>query len=374
VETERVAQGAKPVISPAVKETPAIVPKEVAPQVVTAQNTVAGVTTAPMVAPIAMAQQPVTPAPAAPQSITPKPAAPVKPVIAAFDPERLKTLPLKITNSIHQDLILIRPGKFVMGDASLADAPPHEVTITQPYYMGICEVRQTELQAVLGASPDAPPVPKDFPAPFVTYEEAADFCRRLNDLPTEKEAHRVYRLPTEAEWEYACRAGTTTKFAFGTKLDPQRANFGKDPALASQRPAEGNGEPPPRPEPPQGPRGGRPGGPPGGGQRPEQPRVDARSQHPMEPVGSFSPNAWGLKDMHGSVWEWCSDFYSATAYKDGSAVDPTGPATGEFHVARGGCWSSKADQCASAYRNGKLEVNQREPSFGFRVVCEVAPQ
>jgi formylglycine-generating enzyme required for sulfatase activity len=182
-------------------------------------------------------------------------------------------------------------------------------------------------------------------------------------------------LPTEAEWEYACRAGSATRFAWGDQLKKEQANFGKDVSILIRRMEErrtgGNTNPP---EPP--PR-------PGAGQRPprhpsEQQApppadgaADDRSQHPLEIPGSYLPNTWGLYDMHGSVWEWCSDFYDPKAYQHEESTDPTGPATGRTHVARGGCWSSYATQCASGYRNGKAEPTQREPSYGFRVVCEI---
>ena len=225
----------------------------------------------------------------------------------------------------------------------------------------------------MGRDPSGKSPPDELPAAPISWEQAVEFCRRLSDLPQEKAAGRAYRLPTEAEWEYACRAGTTTRFAFGDSLAATQANFGKKITLASlQRPDEPR-RPAERPDRP------RPGGrdrplPPA--QRPSPPAgnppADDRTQHPLEPAGLFPPNAWGLCDMHGSVWEWCSDFYAPDAYKAGPFVDPTGPKTGKSHVLRGGCWSSPAEQCTSAYRNGQPQPSAREPLplYGFRVVCQ----
>jgi len=168
-------------------------------------------------------------------------------------------------------------------------------------------------------------------------------------------------LPTEAEWEYACRAGTTDAYAFGKTLAPEQANFGKKidlKDLVRDRPA-GERLRSRRP---------RPGEP-----RDNTPvdRPDDEMPRPLKHVGSFPANAWGLHDMHGNVWEWCSDFYSPAAYKDGEAADPTGPAKGTQRVLRGGAWNSPAADCTSAHRQpcGKSDTNV--PSYGFRLVCEI---
>jgi formylglycine-generating enzyme len=345
-------------------------------------------------APVPVVVTTVTPAPPAPvpAPITPAPVAVVVSLPPTTVPAPVVQAPPKpspppyLTNSIAQRLTLIEPGVFMMGDDKLPDAPRHEVTLTKPFYIGTCEVTQGEYEKIMGTK--NPLIRTDMPAAFARWELATAFCKLLSDQPAEKAAGRVYRLPTEAEWEYACRAGTTTKFAFGDTLTTDEANFGKNIDLATfERNANRNrnsntgggaqGQPPAPPSRPGqggGPGGGGPGGPPpdqSGQPQGGQPPAEERLPHPLEPVASYPPNAWGLYDMHGNVWEWCSDFYAADAYKVEPNVDPTGPTTGKLHVARGGCWDSPADQCACAYRNGSLVFHLRQPIFGFRVVCDV---
>ncbi len=316
-----------------------------------------------------------------------------------------KPLDALITNSIDQRLVLIKPGKFTMGDEHLTDAPPHTVSLTHAIYLGSTEVSQGEYAKVMGKIEGPEGNHEELPASTVSWEQAADFCRRLTAMDSEKAAGRSYRLPTEAEWEYACRAGTKTKYAFGDTITNEQANFGKKIDLATLRkndPSAGPNDrerpgqriargiiernlPPEQPpgQPPQPPKdqnqppaaGKSPpdgNGPPGGKEPPDR-RLE-RAQHPLEKPDKFSPNAWGLYGMHGSVWEWCSDFYAADGYRTrGVSIDPTGPESGTTHVARGGAWNSPVNLCTSAYRNGKPDYSPHEPLFGFRVVCEVAP-
>ena len=146
-------------------------------------------------------------------------------------------------------------------------------------------------------------------------------------MPEEKQAGRGYRLPTEAEWEYACRAGAETPFCYGAALAADAANFDAGPT-PSQRPT---------------------------------------------PVGSFPANHFGLQDMHGNVWEWCADWYAAGAYRAGPRNDPKGPETGQFRVVRGGSWRNHATTCRAAYRNAFLPGN-KDAATGFRVVAVVAAE
>ncbi len=221
-------------------------------------------------------------------------------------------------DSIGMKFKLIPAGTFTMGDASGEDdETPHEVTLTKPFKMGVHEVTQDQYEQVMGVNPSEWKG-ADNPVDTVSWEDAVEFCRRLSELPAEKAAGNVYRLPTEAEWEYACRAGTTTKYSFGD----DESNLG-DYAWYGDN-------------------------------------SDANTH----PVGGKKPNAWGLYDMHGNVWEWCQDWYGD--YPSGSVTDPSGATSGSYRVFRGGGWSSTAEICRSANRGGGYP-SFRVSCFGFRV-------
>jgi formylglycine-generating enzyme required for sulfatase activity len=229
-----------------------------------------------------------------------------------------------IKNSIGMQLAFIPQGKFLMGSPASEpdrgeDEFQHEVQITRPFYLGVYEVTQAEYQQVMRASPshfNRKQVGQDtsrFPVEDVSWKDATEFCRRLSELPGERAAGRVYRLPTEAEWEYACRAGTQTATSFGDRLDSTQANF--DGTHPYNRAAKG----------------------------PELERTTA--------VGSYRPNAWGLYDMHGNAQEWCQDWYDEKYYKASPGSDPEGPATKtERRVVRGGGWWWSGENCRSARR------------------------
>ncbi len=165
----------------------------------------------------------------------------------------------------------------------------------------------------------------DLPVETFSWEEAIEFCKRLSEMPEEKKAGRKYRLPTEAEWEYACRAGTTTPFHFGSELNEGQANC--------------NGTVP-------------------YGTDTKEPYLEKTS-----PIGTYPANAWGLYDMHGNVCEWCSDWYGD--YPSGSLTNPSGPATGSSRVLRGGSWIFGAVNCRSASR--WIDPSMRINSLGCRV-------
>jgi formylglycine-generating enzyme required for sulfatase activity len=256
------------------------------------------------------------------------------------------------TNSIGMKLTLIPAGKFMMGSpATEQERDPeellHEVVITKPFYMGVYPVTQGQYAKICGKNPsffkgDDLPVEQ---IPQIKTpgrgESATEFCKKLSDSPEEKKAGRVYRLPTEAEWEYACRAGTTTVFAFGDSLSSKQANFN--------------------------------GGYPYGG------ATKGPNLQKTVKVGSYAPNAWGLYDMHGNVWEWCSDWYDPDYYKNSPREDPPGPPKGVLEtgfknqflaVVRGGCWLEEGRGCRSAYRF-RFQPNEVYRLVGFRVAANV---
>jgi formylglycine-generating enzyme required for sulfatase activity/tRNA A-37 threonylcarbamoyl transferase component Bud32 len=235
-------------------------------------------------------------------------------------------------NSVGMSFVRIEPGTFVMGSPKgeigrCPDEIPHRVTLTRGFHLAVTPVTQAQWQAALGAD-DNPSQFRgdDLPVEQVSWDEAAEFCRRLGG----REGRR-YRLPTEAEWEYACRAGTTTPFNTGKTIRTDQANFDGDEAYG---PGLG-----------------------GGGCR-----------GTTTPVGSFPANLWGLRDMHGNVWEWCAVWYGP--YGKGREKDPVGPAAGEQRVVRGGSWSYGPRVCRSAFR-GRGAPGQRTPHVGFRVAMDL---
>jgi formylglycine-generating enzyme required for sulfatase activity len=254
------------------------------------------------------------------------------------------------TNSIGMKLALIPPGDFQMGSPPSEDGRKdnerqHRVRITNVFYMGVHEVTQKAYQDLMIKNPSyfSPGgAGKDqvrnldtnqFPVESVSWIDAVEFCRRLSASPAEQSAGRAYRLPTEAEWEYACRAGTTTPFDFGSRCDGTEANCNGNGSY-------GIGT--------AGPRLGRP-----------------------TTVGSYTPNPFGLCDMHGNVWELCSDWYGEYGKSVEGAVDPVGAKIGSYRVERGGGWLDSAVYCRSAFRLTDQPPNRfYSPSYlGFRVAA-----
>jgi formylglycine-generating enzyme required for sulfatase activity len=277
---------------------------------------------------------------AAPKKLAPQPVAPGLIVQAA-------ELPKEVTNFIGMKLVLIPAGKFTMGSPEdeknrSDDEQQHEVEISKPFYMGVYEVTQGEYEKVMGTNPSwfsatgggkEKVEGKDtsrFPVEKVSWNDAVEFCKKLSEMPEEKRNGPMYRLPTEAEWEYACRGGASVKpFHFGDSLSSTQANF------------DGNY-----------PYGGADKG----------PYLERTTR-----VGSYDANAFGLYDMHGNVWEWCADWYDKDYYKTSPRKDPPGPATGTYRVLRGGSWGSFGRGCRAAYRSFG-GPGYRVSYLGFRVV------
>jgi len=247
------------------------------------------------------------------------------------------TLPQVLKTACGMDMVSIPPGQFIMGsnEGQIDSKPAHQVRV-DGFLMDQCEVTQEVYQRVTGTNPSRRKHPQN-PVEQVTWSAAARFCnaRSLGEglkpcYDTNKWtcdfSANGYRLPTEAEWEYACRAGSATDFYFG---DNARE-------LKSFAWFEGNS----------------PAGP--------------------HPAAQRKPNAWGLYDMAGNVWEWCNDFYGAKYYRESPQDNPRGPAQGEKRVLRGGAWSSSAESCASWVRNcdeaGLTDVCLTMDSNGFRCV------
>ncbi|MFO0880345.1 MAG: SUMF1/EgtB/PvdO family nonheme iron enzyme [Gemmataceae bacterium] len=244
-------------------------------------------------------------------------------------------------NSVGMELALVPPGQFWMGStrqqtwADVDEFPRHRVEITQPFYLGVHAVTQQQFEQVTGMNPSFFRTegegrhlikhinPDPLPVENVSYEDAIKFCRSLSELPEEAARGRIYRLPSEAEWEYACRACIcSSAYSFGSRLTRKQARFGGM----------------------------------GGG-------------HPV-PVGSYRPNLFGLHDMHGNVWEWCADWYDTEYYSRSPVQAPPGPRVGHRRVLRGGGWSTNVELCRSGKR-GHNSPTARHRYNGFRLALSV---
>jgi formylglycine-generating enzyme required for sulfatase activity len=239
------------------------------------------------------------------------------------------------------EMIAIPSGKFMMGSPDTEhdryddESPQHEVTV-QPFFIGKYPVTQAQWR-VIANTPEIERKlnlePSHFkrdnrPVEEISWEESVEFCKRLS-----RETGRDYRLPTEAEWEYACRAGTTTPFHFGKTITGKLANYYSDVTYLQERKVKSKGE--------------------------------------TTPVGDFPPNAFGLYDLHGNVWEWCLDNWHSNyegAPTDGSAWLSNEDDIG--YVRRGGSWDGDPRLCRSATRNN-YTPGYRNLNVGFRVVCEI---
>ena len=219
-------------------------------------------------------------------------------------------------DSVTFTMLGIEGGTFTMGAAMETpetypdELPAHKVTLSS-FMLGETEVTQALWEAVMDYNPSCFQYP-DFPVDNVSWEECQDFISRLNEL-----THKHFRLPTEAEWEYACRGGNTnhhTRFCGSDTLDIVGWNKG-----------------------------------------------NCKEPHP---VRRLQPSLLGLYDMSGNVWEWCSDYYAP--YPEGNVVNPQGPAEGNYHVCRGGCWSGGEKGCSPSIRS-RLSIGGKRNVIGFRL-------
>jgi formylglycine-generating enzyme required for sulfatase activity len=238
-----------------------------------------------------------------------------------------------VKNSVGMTFVRVPAGTFQMGCANSGrdyEGPVHVVKIARPFYLSVVPVTQAQYEAVKGKNPSRFSRSRgggpDHPVEHLTWDQAYRFCDKLGRVPDEAVHRRTYRLPTEAEWEYACRAGTATAFACGDKLS------GADALFAGA--------------------GGKYAG------------------KSTGPVGLYPANAWGLLDLHGNVQEWVSDWFDEYYYFDSPPLDPPGPKSGQLKVVRGGAWNTPAGECRSAARHGHAP-DAPSDAIGFRVVMEV---
>ena len=236
---------------------------------------------------------------------------------------KLKT----VTNSIGMELIEIPAGTFTMGDVAGVT-----VTLTQSFELGKYEVTQGEWKKVMGTEPwkglAGVQADKDCPATYVSWDDATAFCEKLTAIERKAgtlKANEEYRLPTEAKWEYACRAGTTTAFSFGDDKSKLGEYAWFDDNTGSEKYAH--------------------------------------------KVGLKKPNPWGMHDMHGNAWEWCSDWYGTLP----GGTDPVGPKGGSDRVNRGGGWWCSPGNCRSANRDDS-SPSYRGDFLGFRVARSQSAQ
>ncbi len=234
----------------------------------------------------------------------------------------------QITNSIGMKLVLILPGTFKMGSASeeadrMENETPHLVSLSNWFYLGIYEVTQEQYEKVMEKNPSHFKANR-LPVESINWDDADSFCNKLSEMPEEKAASRLYRLPTEAEWEYACRAGSGAAYAFGDRREDivTFARYGGEKGTTYK-------------------------------------------------VGTTEANKWGLYDMHGNVFEWCQDIYGELSANEAS--DPQGPIRGTGRVYRGGSFNTHPGYSRSARRGGHRPFGSVN-CIGFRVAMTPPPK
>ena len=242
--------------------------------------------------------------------------------------KNIKEEVIDLGNGVELIMVLIPAGKFLMGSPDDEanredDEMQHKVTISKPFYMGKFEVTQEQWELLMGNNPS----PSEFkgkkvPVTDITWDECQNFIKNLN-----KKTKSKFRLPTEAEWEYSCRAGTSTAYSFGDLINPSNANY-------------------------------------------RDPEKDEDSE-PL-PVGRYNKsNAFGLCDMHGNVLEWCNDWWDwYENYSDDDFIDPQGPSEGDYRIFRGGSCFENPSELRSAYR-GSGVPSDRHGALGFRLAMTI---
>lgn len=265
-----------------------------------------------------LAEPEEAPAQASTEAASPAAAAPEAPAEApaADAPRAGEVRVLTLPGGADMAMVWCPPGSFTMGSPASEegrdrDEMQHVVTLTEGFWLAKTEVTQAQWKSVMGDNPSRW-IGDDLPVENVTWNDCVEFCRR---------AGNGLQLPTEAQWEYACRAESTGPYAGLMRIDP----------LAW---------------------------------------CDGNSGRRTHEVGQKRTNAWGLQDMMGNVWEWCADWYGA--YPGGEAIDPTGPESGFYRVRRGGGWGSRAQFCRSAARY-EYDPLCAYSSIGFRVCCPALP-
>ena len=237
-----------------------------------------------------------------------------------------ETRTLTLPGGAKMEMIYVAPGSFTMGSprsekgrAKSTDETQHRVTLTKGFWLGKYEVTQAQWKSVMGSNPSGFKG-DNLPVENVSWNDCQEFIRKVN-AEAKSQFGGEARLPTEAEWEYACRAGSAGAYAGTGNINTMgwyRGNSGKK----------------------------------------------------THPAGRMRSNAWGFYDMHGNVWEWCSDWYGS--YAGGSVTDPAGPASGKYRILRGGCWLADARGCRSATRLG-LSPDKHYWDDGFRLACSAEP-
>jgi formylglycine-generating enzyme required for sulfatase activity len=235
-------------------------------------------------------------------------------------------LSVDLNASVNMDMLWVEPGTFTMGQSNISNAAPvHDVTLSKGFYLGKYEVTQAQYEVVMTGNTDslsATPSTRyngnaNRPVETVSWNDIQIFLSRLNAQQSENiPSGWSYVLPTEAEWEYACRAGTTTAYSWGNTIATSNANYSSS----------------------------------------------GLSQ--TSDAGNYAANPWGFFDMHGNVWEWTADWYGT--YSSGAQIDPTGPASGSYRVIRGGSWADTGPTLRSSPR-ANYNPSRRDYDFGFRI-------